>query len=61
MNDLVRDPSLSKEAVEILDSHLNKHRVLDSKAKITFYSNRDEELVSYFSEEDNFVFCKAFF
>ena len=57
LNDLVRDLALSKEAAEILASRLSDHRVLDSDAKITFYRSRDEELIRYFSEEDDFVFC----
>ena len=58
LNDLVRDSALSKEAAEILASRLCEHRVLDSEAKITFYLRR-EELIRYFSEEADFVFCNS--
>ena len=57
LNDLVRDLALSKYAVEILASRLSVHFVLDSEARITFYRKRDEILIHYFSEEENFVYC----
>ena len=57
LNDLVRDLALSKEAAEILASRLSEHFVLDSEARITFYRKRDEILIHYFSEEENFVYC----
>ena len=58
LNDLVRDLALSKEASEVLASHLSEHGILDSKTKITLYRYRDEALSDYFFKEDNFVFCK---
>lgn len=42
LNDLVKDPALSKEAAKILAYCLSEHHVLHSEAKITFYRNRDE-------------------
>ena len=57
LNDLVRDLALSKEAAEILASRLSEHFVLDSEARITFFRKRDEILIHYFSEEENFVYC----
>ena len=57
LNDLVRDLGLSKEASEILASRLSEHHVLHSEARITYYRRRDEELIRYFSEEGDFVFC----
>lgn len=56
LNNFVSDLALSKEAAEILGSHLREYRVLDPEAKITFYRNRDRGLVHYLREED-FVFC----
>lgn len=53
---LVRDLALSKEAAEILTSRLSQHHVLDSEAKITFYRNRDEELICYFSKKTTLCF-----
>ena len=35
LNDLVKDLALSKEASEVLASHLSEHGILDSKTKIT--------------------------
>ena len=58
LNDLVRDLALSKEASEVLASHLSEHGILDSKNKITFYCHSNEALSDYFTKEDNFVFCK---
>lgn len=49
LNDLVRDLALSKEASEILGSHLSEHCVRESEVKITFCSNRDKECVRYFA------------
>lgn len=40
-----------------MDSRLSEHCDLDTDAKITFYRNRDEELVRYFSEKEDFTFC----
>ena len=55
LNDLVRDLALSKEASGVLASRICEHSILDSKTKITFYRDRDEELSDYFTKEDNFV------
>ena len=48
---------MSKEAADILASLLSEHFVIDSEARITFYCKRDEILIQYFSEEENFVYC----
>ena len=57
LNDLVRDLNLSKESSERLASRLGEHGVLDSGTKITFYRNRDDLLLRFFTMEDDFVFC----
>ena len=57
LNDLVRDLNLSKESSELLASRLDEHDVLDSETKISFYRNRNDLLLRFFSMEDNFVFC----
>ena len=64
LNDLIRDLGLSKESSEILASRLDEHGILGSETKITFYRNRDDMLIRFFTMEDNFVYCndtKAFF
>ena len=57
LNDLVRDLNLSKESSELLAFRFGEHGVLDSGAKITFYRNRDDLLLRFFTMEDDFVFC----
>ena len=57
LNDLVRDLNLSKEWSELLASRLGEHGVLDSGTKITFYRNRDDLLLRFFTMEDDFAFC----
>ena len=59
LNDLVRDLNLSKESSELLAARLGEHSVLDSGTKITFYRNRDNLLLRFFSMEYNFVFCNS--
>ena len=54
LNDLVRDFNLSKESSEILASRLGEHSILDSETKITFFRNRDDLLLRFFTMEDNF-------
>ena len=58
LSDLIRDLSLSKAASELLASRLKDKNLLEQGTKITFYRTRDEEFVSYFDEQPNFVFCK---
>ena len=53
----MRDLNLSKESSELLASRLGEHGVLDSGTKITFYRNRDDLLLRFFTMEDDFVFC----
>ena len=56
LNDLVRDLNLSRESSELLASRLGEHGVLDSGTKNTFYRNRDDLLLRFFTTEDDFVF-----
>ena len=53
----MRDLNLFKESSELLASRLGEHGVLDSGTKITFYRNRDDLLLCFFTMEDDFVFC----
>ena len=57
LNDLVRDLGLSKESSEILASRLGEHNILESGTKITFYLDRDDLLIRFFTLEDDFVYC----
>ena len=57
LNYLVRNPNFSKESSELLASRLGEHGVLDSGTKITFYRNRADLLLRFFTLEDDFVFC----
>ena len=57
LNDLIRDLGLSKESSKILASRLDEHGILGSETKITFYRNRDDMLIRFFTMEDNFVHC----
>ena len=49
LNDLVRDLGLSKESSEILASRLGEHSMLDLGTKITFYSDRNDLLIRFFT------------
>ena len=57
LNDLERDLNLFKVSSKLLASRLDEHGVLDSGTKITFYHNRDDLLLRFFTMEDDFVFC----
>ena len=58
LNDLVRDLNLFKESSKILVSRLEHGRsILDSETKITFFRNRDDLLLRFFTMEDDFVYC----
>ena len=56
LNDLVRDLKLSRESSKILASRLGEHGVLDPGTKITFYRNRNDLLIRFFTMEDEFVY-----
>ena len=45
----MRDFNLSKESSELLASRLGEHGVLDSGTKITFYRNRNDLLLRFFT------------
>ena len=57
LNDLVRDLGLFMESSEILASRLGEQGILDSGTKITFYRDRDDLLIRFFSMKDDFVYC----
>ena len=57
LSDLIRDLNLSKESSELLASRLNEKNLLHAGTKITFYRTREKDLLPFFSEENNLVFC----
>ena len=57
LNELVRDLNLCKESLKILASRLGDFVILDSRTKITFYHNRDDLLIRFFTTQDEFVYC----
>ena len=57
LNDLVCDLGLSKKSSEILASRLTEYRILNSETKITFYRERDDLLIRFFTMEDDLVYC----
>lgn len=57
LDDVVRDLNLSKQASELLALRLKEKNLLSPGTKITVYREREKELRSYFSEENNIVFC----
>ena len=57
LSDLVRDLGLSKELSEVLASRVNEKNCLSPRTKITFYRNREQKLLQYFTKEKNLVYC----
>lgn len=58
LNDLVRDLYLSKENSELLASRLREKNLLEFGTKVTFYRTREKDLLNFFSQEDDIVFCQ---
>ncbi|GBP63242.1 hypothetical protein EVAR_56623_1 [Eumeta japonica] len=56
LSDLIRDLDLSKERAELLASRL-KEKSLSSGVKIIFYRTREQNLLQFFSSDENLVFC----
>ena len=57
LNDLVRDLNLSKSSAELLASRLKDKNILSDGVRITFYRNRHQEYLSFFSTEKDLVYC----
>lgn len=58
LNDLIRDLGLSKHASEILASRLKERNLVTKGTNVSYYRTRERNLLQYFAEEDDFVFCK---
>lgn len=57
LNDIVRDLNLPKDAAELLGSRLQENNLLAAGTSVTFYRNREKDLLQYFSDEENLVYC----
>jgi hypothetical protein len=57
LSDLIRDLNHSKESSELLASRLKEKNVLHPGTKITFYRRREKDLLPFFTEDSNLVFC----
>lgn len=57
LNALIRDLGLSKKTSEILASRLKQRNLLTPETRISYYRNREAELLSFFSKDDDFAFC----
>ncbi|KAI6651782.1 hypothetical protein LOD99_5029 [Oopsacas minuta] len=57
LNDLISDLDLSKESSEVLASRLNDKNLLHPGTKITYYRNREQSLLPYFSNDNSLVWC----
>ena len=40
-----------------MESHLGEHGILDSGTKISFYCDRDDLLIRFFTMKDDFIYC----
>ena len=56
-NDLVRDLNLPKCSDELLASRLKEKNLLEDSVRISFYRNRHQEFLPFFSEKNDLVYC----
>ena len=59
VSDMMRDINLPKEAAETLASRLKDKNCLRTGTSITFYRMSEKELLTYFSEEEELVYCNS--
>ena len=57
LNDLTRDPNISKESTKFLTSRLKEKNLLQPGTLITFYRKRHIEFVPYLTQENHIVYC----
>lgn len=55
MNDLIRYQEQSKSGLEILASSLKEKHLVTKETRITYYHTRQQNLLKYFAEEDDFL------
>lgn len=56
-NDLIRDLHLSKKSAELLASRLKEKRCLQPGVTITTYRNRERDILPFFTEANDIVYC----
>jgi len=57
LNDLVRDLELSTSKSQLLGSRLKQQNLLEKNVRISSFRSRHQQLVSFFTKEDDLVFC----
>lgn len=57
LSDLIRDLNLSKQTSEVLASRLKEKNLLVRGTSISYYREREKDLVQFFSQEKNLVWC----
>lgn len=57
LNDLVRELYLSKQQAELLASRLKEWNFLEKDTKISYYRNRNKDLMKYFTKKDLLCSC----
>ncbi|KAK3774889.1 hypothetical protein RRG08_007248 [Elysia crispata] len=57
LNDLVRDLGLSKKLSELLASRLKEKNLLKAETKVTFFRDREKNLLEFFDCKSDFVYC----
>ncbi|CAD6216059.1 GSCOCG00011262001-RA-CDS, partial [Cotesia congregata] len=56
LNDLIRDFGLSKESAQLLGSRLHAQNLLAPNTLFACYRKREEEIVTFFSQEELLVY-----
>ena len=54
---MLRDLNLPKDAAELLSSRLKGKNLLTPGTYVTFYRNREKDLLQYFTQEESVVYC----
>ena len=57
LNDLVRDLNLSKKLSELLASRLSEKNLLMPDVKTSYFRQREQKLIKYFNDKDDYVYC----
>ena len=57
LNDLIRDLSFTTDSAELLASRLKEKKVLSDSARISFFRNRHQEYLRFFSSVKDLVYC----
>ena len=57
LNDLVRDPNLSKQESELLASRLQQWNLVHPDVRISTFRKRNDDLMKFFKYENEFCSC----